>query len=87
MPTAEQAKKVIAEISDSNVDELVRTNTLSSDLEEVSLTSCLLVLEITNQIMVQSIRGHIHQELTSWLFFRKLAADCSRATIALHGFA
>ena len=36
MPTVEQAKKVIAEISDSNLDEWVRTNTLSSDLEEVS---------------------------------------------------
>lgn len=42
---------------------------------------------MANQRTTQSIRGHIHQELTSWLFFRKLAADCSRATIALHGFA
>ena len=37
--------------------------------------------------MNQSVRGHIHQELTSWIFFRKLAADCSRANIALHGYA
>ncbi|OJJ43667.1 hypothetical protein ASPZODRAFT_19384 [Penicilliopsis zonata CBS 506.65] len=35
----------------------------------------------------ESIRGHIHEELTSWLFFRKLAADCSSANICLHGFA
>ncbi|KMK56800.1 Soma ferritin [Aspergillus fumigatus Z5] len=35
----------------------------------------------------ESIRGHIHEELTSWMFYRKLAADCSRANIALHGFA
>ncbi|KAI9927303.1 hypothetical protein ASPWEDRAFT_733808 [Aspergillus wentii DTO 134E9] len=35
----------------------------------------------------ESVRGHIHQELTSWIFYRKLAADCSRANIALHGFA
>ncbi|CAI7630573.1 unnamed protein product [Penicillium palitans] len=35
----------------------------------------------------ESVRGHIHQELTSWLFFRKLAADCSRSNISLHGFA
>lgn len=37
--------------------------------------------------ILQSIRGHIHEELTSWMFYRKLAADCSRANIALHGFA
>lgn len=37
MPTVEQAKKVIAEISDSNLDDWVRTNTLSSELEEVSV--------------------------------------------------
>ncbi|OQE83694.1 hypothetical protein PENNAL_c0031G06613 [Penicillium nalgiovense] len=35
----------------------------------------------------ESIRGHIHQELTSWLFFRKLGADCARSNISLHGFA
>jgi ferritin heavy chain len=35
----------------------------------------------------QALRGLIHQELTSWMFYRKLAADCSRADVALHGFA
>ncbi|PGH14946.1 hypothetical protein AJ80_05709 [Polytolypa hystricis UAMH7299] len=34
----------------------------------------------------ESIRGHIHQELQSWFFFRKLAGDCARANVALHGF-
>ncbi|KAJ5981927.1 hypothetical protein N7451_012027 [Penicillium sp. IBT 35674x] len=35
----------------------------------------------------ESVRGHIHQELISWFFFRKLAADCSRSNVSLHGFA
>ncbi|KAJ6131087.1 hypothetical protein N7523_001547 [Penicillium sp. IBT 18751x] len=34
-----------------------------------------------------SVRGHIHQQLTSWMFYRKLAGDCSRASVSLHGFA
>ncbi|QKX53093.1 uncharacterized protein TRUGW13939_00164 [Talaromyces rugulosus] len=34
----------------------------------------------------ESVRGHIHQELVTWLLYRKLAADCGRANIALHGF-
>ncbi|EAW20016.1 uncharacterized protein NFIA_096380 [Aspergillus fischeri NRRL 181] len=40
----------------------------------------------TNELE-ESIRGHIHEELTSWMFYRKLAADCSRANVSLHGFA
>ncbi|EGY20865.1 uncharacterized protein VDAG_02389 [Verticillium dahliae VdLs.17] len=35
----------------------------------------------------EAIRGHIHIELQSWFFYRKLSADCRRANIALHGFA
>ncbi|KAH8697854.1 ferritin-like superfamily [Talaromyces proteolyticus] len=34
----------------------------------------------------ESVRGHIHQELVGWLFYRKLAADCWRANVSLHGF-
>ncbi|KAI9373917.1 ferritin-like superfamily [Aspergillus egyptiacus] len=64
----EEAKKIIAEVSDQNLDEWVRIKSMTPELEE-------------------SIRGHIHQELTSWMFFRKLRSDCSRSNIALHGFA
>ncbi|KGO67556.1 hypothetical protein PITC_094250 [Penicillium italicum] len=35
----------------------------------------------------QSVRGHIDQELTSWLFYRKLAVDCSQSDLSLHGIA
>ncbi|OGE56910.1 hypothetical protein PENARI_c002G00457 [Penicillium arizonense] len=66
--SAEGAKKIIAEVSGHDVDQLVRTASFTVEIEE-------------------SVRGHIHQELTSWLFFRKLAADCSRSNISLHGFA
>lgn len=33
------------------------------------------------------MRGHIHEELCAWMFYRKLAADCARSNICLHGFA
>ncbi|ODM15960.1 hypothetical protein SI65_08801 [Aspergillus cristatus] len=52
----------------------------SDDLDKWVRSSTL-----TNEIE-ESIRGHIHQELTSWMFFRKLAADCFRTNIALHGY-
>ncbi|KOS48066.1 hypothetical protein ACN38_g1001 [Penicillium nordicum] len=68
MTTAEGAKKIIAEVSNHDLDQLVRTGSFTVQVEE-------------------SVRGHIHQELTSWLFFRKLAADCTRSNISLHGFA
>ncbi|KAJ9488131.1 hypothetical protein VN97_g5159 [Penicillium thymicola] len=68
MTTTEGAKKIIAEVSNDDLDQLVRTGSFTVQVEE-------------------SVRGHIHQELTSWLFFRKLAADCTRSNISLHGFA
>ncbi|KAK4236189.1 ferritin-like superfamily [Achaetomium macrosporum] len=34
----------------------------------------------------EAIRGHIHIELQSWFFFRKLSNDCCRSNVALHGF-
>ncbi|KAL2018188.1 hypothetical protein VTK56DRAFT_1161 [Thermocarpiscus australiensis] len=34
----------------------------------------------------EAIRGHIHIELQAWFFYRKLAADCMRSNVALHGF-
>ncbi|KAJ5086268.1 hypothetical protein NUU61_007575 [Penicillium alfredii] len=68
MSHAEEARKVIGDLSKQNIDDLVRPSSLTEQLEE-------------------SVRGHIHQELTSWMFYRKLAADCSRANVALHGFA
>jgi hypothetical protein len=34
----------------------------------------------------QAIRGHIHIELQSWFFYRKLSNDCCRSNVALHGF-
>ncbi|EEP77060.1 predicted protein [Uncinocarpus reesii 1704] len=40
----------------------------------------------TNEVE-ESIRGHIHSELDAWFLFRKLAGDCARANISLHGFA
>ncbi|KAL1848101.1 hypothetical protein Plec18167_009660 [Paecilomyces lecythidis] len=65
--SADEAKKVIAEMTGSNLDDWVRDKTFTNELEE-------------------SVRGHIHEELTSWMFYRKLAADCARTNIALHGF-
>ncbi|KAL1953373.1 hypothetical protein VTO42DRAFT_2944 [Malbranchea cinnamomea] len=64
----DEAKKIIAEVSAQNIDDLVRSAEWSNELEE-------------------SVRGHIHQEFVSWFFFRKLAADCLRSNVALHGFA
>ncbi|RJE20462.1 Ferritin-like domain protein [Aspergillus sclerotialis] len=68
MANTEGAKKIIADISNHDLDQWVRTDSFSPQLEE-------------------SVRGHIHQELTTFVFFRKLAADCARSNIALHGFA
>ncbi|KAJ5982224.1 hypothetical protein N7451_012324 [Penicillium sp. IBT 35674x] len=68
MSNLEGAKKIIAEVSGHDLDQWVRTESFTAEIEE-------------------SVRGHIHQELTSWLFFRKLGADCSRSNISLHGFA
>ncbi|KAK4121904.1 ferritin-like protein [Parathielavia appendiculata] len=34
----------------------------------------------------EAIRGHIHIELQSWFFYRKLSNDCCRSNVALHGF-
>lgn len=40
-----------------------------------------------SQDVEQAILNHIHLELTNWYFFKKLAADCARSDICLHGFA
>ncbi|KAJ9484561.1 hypothetical protein VN97_g8813 [Penicillium thymicola] len=68
MSAEERAKEIIADVSSQDLDQWVRTDSFTTEIEE-------------------SVRGHIHQELTSWLFFRKMAADCSRNNISLHGFA
>ncbi|KAJ9238777.1 hypothetical protein DTO169E5_4610 [Paecilomyces variotii] len=65
--STEEAKRVIAEMANTNLDDFVRDKTFTIELEE-------------------SVRGHIHEELTTWMFYRKLAADCARTNIALHGF-
>ncbi|KAF3401215.1 hypothetical protein DPV78_005384 [Talaromyces pinophilus] len=57
-----------------------------SDVSHQDIDKWLRTSTFTNELE-ESIRGHIHQELTSWLFYRKLAADCSRSNISLHGFA
>ncbi|KAL4983854.1 ferritin-like superfamily [Aspergillus falconensis] len=57
-----------------------------ADISSQDIDQWLRVSSMTPELE-ESIRGHIHQELTSWLFFRKLAADCSRSNVALHGFA
>jgi ferritin heavy chain len=35
----------------------------------------------------EAIHAHVHVQLQTWFFYRKLSADCSRTNIALHGFA
>ncbi|RHZ62713.1 hypothetical protein CDV55_105223 [Aspergillus turcosus] len=57
-----------------------------SEISGHDLDQWLRPSTFTNELE-ESIRGHIHELLTGWMFFRKLAADCSRANIALHGFA
>ncbi|EED22999.1 conserved hypothetical protein [Talaromyces stipitatus ATCC 10500] len=57
-----------------------------SDVSHQNIDTWLRPSTFTNELE-ESVRGHIHQELTSWLFYRKLAADCSRSNLALHGFA
>lgn len=86
MSTEEKAKRIIADVSGYDLDEWVRTASFTAEVEEVR--DVIIPLEFWRKIdTYQSVRGHIHQELTSWLFFRKLAADCSRSSISLHGFA
>ncbi|KAL4919250.1 ferritin-like superfamily [Aspergillus aurantiobrunneus] len=60
--------------------------TIIADVSGQDIDQWVQVKSMTHELQ-ESVRGHIHQELTSWLFFRKLAADCSRSNIALHGFA
>lgn len=88
--SSEEAKKIIADVSGHDLDQWVRTASFTAEIEEVRIPVLYLKLfarmtRFTDSY--QSVRGHIHQELTSWLFFRKLAADCYRSNISLHGFA
>ncbi|PGH06334.1 hypothetical protein AJ79_06577 [Helicocarpus griseus UAMH5409] len=56
-----------------------------SELSAENIDKLVRTNTFSNEIE-ESVRGHIHQELQSWFFFRKLAGDCARANIALHGF-
>ncbi|CAG8908436.1 unnamed protein product [Penicillium egyptiacum] len=91
MTTENGAKRIIAEVSGHDIDQWVRTPSFTAEVEEVgdSVLSLAFMCQKMKRFtdFYQSVRGHIHQELTSWLFYRKLGADCVRSNISLHGFA
>ena len=92
MSAEERAKEIIADVSSQDLDQWVRTDSFTTEIEEVGILPRNIISEkgcekLQRLTFFQSVRGHIHQELTSWLFFRKMAADCSRSNISLHGFA
>lgn len=89
----EKVQNAIKKHSDANIDDYVRTTLLQGTAARGMRAPlrCIVLLATsrehsTDMQFQQSIRGHIHLELQGWFFFRKLAADCSRSNIALHGF-
>jgi len=64
---SDQARKAVKDISDKNIDDMVRTFSFTPDV-------------------MNAIREHINLEYKSWYAFKKLASDCARSDIALHGF-
>jgi ferritin heavy chain len=64
---ADHARKIVQDISDKDIDEMVKISSFTHEVE-------------------QAIREHVNLEYKSWYTYKKLASDCARSNIALHGF-
>ncbi|KAL1971953.1 hypothetical protein VTN31DRAFT_2041 [Thermomyces dupontii] len=59
---------------------------LIHEISAMNIDECIKTSGFTNEVE-ESIRGHIHQELVSWMVFRKLSMSATRANVCLLGFA